>query len=1379
MESSSDHSSFTTKLKKSILTGIQILEITGPHLIVSGSLSARAANVALTSSHGSLKINSRLICVGVCLVAERHIRLTTSATIWSSRINTKSVSDGHTLIEGRIFSLNQNVPLRLYIESNLVTSVDSCVGSCKNFNTVTSELNMTVIGDMANFGKIRSKRILSLRVTGSFQSFEESPVFDTAQNCFTSVLSLIEEKLVAEEQNKAYHLYDPKDVARQLQAGFDPKVPIEIKGTKSKRKTPKKYLKEKSKDAIDHDSGHISFCESLLETWGWKSGEIHSEYIEAKVGDFENGTTGDVLDCCQFQASRKLSLAVAGIAEIRSNSIWCPGPILAMTVKGSFTINLHSQLKTDFIDILQAETICNEGIVATLLGARVHCHKNFDNKHLWFSQDGSSRTEVVCSRVKQGQKSWIEANGFLGFAISENVDCEWNGNIKADKLTIKASKSVTINAKCLVKDEMIFVVEDPVCQGCSQDSKIELSSLMKVDKYIEVYSSATKEIPSCKHTNKTGQKRLPSNKHPSLIISEKLICNGIKANDVAIQIAPRAEIALFPAPHGIPNADTDPCIRTSFIIAGAIDTCNDSLLQFHNSTEANIVCSNEFDHKGTISLDSDVAVFEVHIMDNAGEICGINHGIILIHKALKNLTNLSARSSLLIRGEKFHNVGNVDSPFLSFDVNKFQQEKSGACNAENAMSLEIHGSNEDPHWFGHMKARKLSIESKKVVICNASCFASRKMSFVHPVVNESKFIAAGDFSVQCGQATIKRPKTGANLTDEGDDYVDFILTGNMSCSQLVGHNSYMKISENADLRINNRHEDGNDKIVLRKLETSESTHVTISSRPYVCHASLIFQEFYHAADGVLEIETTSLTLKTKKLVNNGFILGTNDCKGIGIICDDIINSGDIESIYFIDCQTALTSGSMSIETGTHQQQAWIKFREKFEISGTVSCDRLIFGTAHKEDMQNAAGGDILVTETGCLKTSQSLQLATNEGTVKIEGSVEGEAAANLSIDSNGLILDGRVETFQTLKLTNDTLHHNGLINSITECSLSTEWMTLQGTFQNIQSLELESWGLITMAAAKKNINKLNVRAHLVAVNSGCLAATETTIAAPFFMNSYGKELTNVNNVQNVKVGGNEQERISIETIVCLITGSCLEAKSIGNKSVLLFKFLSVTQSGIPDSDMIKAWSDALPVLESIKTDSSMENVQNAISRCSSLTASQLDLREACALHAAVNKFVDDLHNNGIKTLHVATLVDELVKANRIFHGLNLVRERLLIIPEIARKVRKMIKKGKCLSEYFGFRKMDGVEGADGIAEYGQWSYQAGVLQTSSDYRAKFDHSWRNQGLISTSAGDIIISSSVISSEGKGDRRLMEAANNIIMKLKHGYCSKMPKQRTLL
>ena len=52
--------------------------------------------------------------------------------------------------------------------------------------------------------------------------------------------------------------------------------------------------------------------------------------------------------------------------------------------------------------------------------------------------------------------------------------------------------------------------------------------------------------------------------------------------------------------------------------------------------------------------------------------------------------------------------------------------------------------------------------------------------------------------------------------------------------------------------------------------------------------------------------------------------------------------------------------------------------------------------------------------------------------------------------------------------------------------------------------------------------------------------------------------------------------------------------------------------------------------------------------------------------------------------------------------------------------------------------MDGIEGADGIAEHGQWCYQGGVLQTSSDYRVKFDHSWRNQGLISTSAEDIIV-----------------------------------------
>ncbi len=79
-----------------------------------------------------------------------------------------------------------------------------------------------------------------------------------------------------------------------------------------------------------------------------------------------------------------------------------------------------------------------------------------------------------------------------------------------------------------------------------------------------------------------------------------------------------------------------------------------------------------------------------------------------------------------------------------------------------------------------------------------------------------------------------------------------------------------------------------------------------------------------------------------------------------------------------------------------------------------------------------------------------------------------------------------------------------------------------------------------------------------------------------------------------------------------------------------------------------------------------------MTNCASLTPSELELREACTLYGAVNAFVGGLHSDGIATFNVARLVEELIKAERVFQGLSLYKEKLLAIPEKAKKAKRAL-----------------------------------------------------------------------------------------------------------
>ena len=434
----------------------------------------------------------------------------------------------------------------------------------------------------------------------------------------------------------------------------------------------------------------------------------------------------------------------------------------------------------------------------------------------------------------------------------------------------------------------------------------------------------------------------------------------------------------------------------------------------------------------------------------------------------------------------------------------------------------------------------------------------------------------------------------------------------------------------------------------------------------------------------------------------------------------------------------------------------------------MDCHKLVLYTDGSE-------ASLRVAREGRIVVREQLQVVFSESRVAIDGTVQGESSAILSVDAKDLAIAGTLHSFARISLTSDclALSETGLIENSGDCSATVEWGTLAGRIRQLDEVSLDAWGLLVLGAVADRVRSIRWRSLLVAVNSEVVSSSEATdVAAPFLLSTAGKQRVeggaSVSEVvRSTRLGGPEQKELKLESIVCLVGGSTMEAASLVNNSVLSFKFLSVTRDHIPGSDSVKAWSEAMTVLEQLKSEVSTAALERAAERATSLSPSELQMREASALYVAVSKMSRDLCSKGIHTFSVPLLVEELVRANNLFKGLSLFKERLLQIEQKAKKAKRVLESGLIsMKEYFGFGPDDGEKGGGlGVTERGHWSYQAGVVQTSSGYRAKFAESWSNQGLISVAGvGDLIVSAKSIRS-GAGSSRvqsLLKCANDMLL-----------------
>ena len=1026
-----------------------------------------------------------------------------------------------------------------------------------------------------------------------------------------------------------------------------------------------------------------------------------------------------------------------------------------MKVNKQFTVENESQLKTNYIDILSADSLLNEGTIFTYLGGRVVLENLPENKHVWITTDENSKTELSCSIIQQNENAWVDCRGFLGISLNERVLNGWDGKMNAGKLTVEAKKHVVCNAECRIDNEAILAMLVPTCRKCAPNTNIELASFFKVNTFIQAFSRCDNEEEStvrggcsaCSFDDKQSDQCKLSEVNPSLVISNKISCTGIVANNVEMKFTSTAKVEILPPQNieSVPTPQFD--IQTMFLMAMAVRTCKGSIVTFKESKQSNVICSEKWIHEGKISFESEVVLFEVNDFSNYGEIENMVESVIIIRDIWRNNSLLAAARSIEIHGIRLHNSSKIEAETIEMEINSISQDSKGSCKAEGLIAMKICRNVKDLEWNGEVSAENISIESLDSVSCNAKCIASRKMTFRNSDAEKSVFVAAGYFGVMNGDFEIISASNNEEEILSG--HRDFILSGTMKGARLIGLDTSMRIKGFLVLL------SANIKTILHvhHLDTLPNAKIALTSE---CkQMNVICSKLNIACDASMKLNATQVFLKAGELINQGQIIGFGLCYGIGVECNDFLNVGEISPILYIDCATLTMEGTVRFVSNENHKPAWVKAKASVVIDGPASCKDLVIGLTEN--------GKFAVKKHGLLESSGSLQVDCGEGVFTIDGIIKGAMTSSLLINSKELLLNGEVRRFESLVLAVDTILLVGLIESVIKCKLTTEWLTLKGIISSVCSLDIDTWGLLSTGNIEMNIKNVNLHAHLVAVNSGRLTATNSSVAAPFLLNVQSSGAVASSDTQRVKIGGAEQDVLTVETIVFLMTASGLEGKSIINRSVLLFKFLTQTSSCIPDSDAMKAWNEAMPVLKSLQHNVSEKTLSEALAQCSSLTQSELELREACTLYIAVNKFVDDLLSNGIQSFHVGTLVEELIKANRLFHGLSLVKDRLLKIPELAKKARNVLKYGvKSIQEYFGFGKVDIEACGKGIRESGAWSYHAGVLQTTAGYRARFDNSWRNQGLVSTSAGDVIISSSVVTSKGKCHQGLIKAANNLVL-----------------
>lgn len=1175
----------------------------------------------------------------------------------------------------------------------------NATGIAKNEN-LTKKLEVVIAhGNLTNFGTLCAQKYLTLTCNNIMLCSDSK--HDTAQRGFSSFISLQKDlgflsditqrpktssSLNDSRILQAVKMLDSSNFVFVVNEEVDPAAKVNGRSIASEFNV----ICRESKDDFNKDMSEKEVIRGGLVTYKWRHGVIRSSSISCIVKE-------DIHDCSQLQG-KKIHFNVGGSVTVVKPWTWLCGNLSGL-VRGDFLFFDNAILERfDHLYVIKNVRIFETSIVWTRMGGKLHTGEVFENKSSVVS-DGDLALDL--GQLKQGREANMISKGDLLLVFRDGVEKSWFGYVLVlQHFFIQLEKKVSCDAFCIAKECDAEFFERDAQLLVNQTFVVEEGSL-------NLKASDVSQV-----TN--------------FIVLGELHAEGINGITASVCTRSGAVVVLKCSPKDRPKQNTiDVITRCLEISADSVMSCDgpqdkDNKGIFGDSNVATNVSSED-----VISVNGNLAAFGtlLSIQSKAFN----NSGMVKLSPAS---TDISSESSLLSINckEEIVNAGVIECDGNMHLKSDNLSNERGILKSSN-MGVAIH-SNDAATLGGHIYVDKYFIVSSQSQ--NALSFSALGGK------DESKeglFVLPDQFEVRCVESRLLIDSAIAKSEDIIEPEYIFRL-----CKCL-------KLRKECDLGQFLVEFHGNEDIVSKEMNRSVlSIEDSLQARRLWCAAANTPMKERLSIMGPNKM-TIIHEIKVDESIEEIVFDTINplNCFHASLDCPLAVIQCQIDCVDITAKALHILGGLRCTQPATREKPSTIIVEDMISVTGSLECVRSVEVNVGKSFEQEQA-------ETGIIDILERLKIVTEEnGTVSLKGLTKGklDSSTLLEIEAHSINISGTLTEVSTVKIVADKdlhLTRESKINSCKSVEINGEWITTAGSIEEFSHLQIQPWAILNSGQIESVQEACNITlsSDLALVNSGICRGQVTSLEAPFLLSLPGEEIADVNDVTKCELVG--RGNIKLESITCFLGGSALKSnKRIENNTVLLFKFLAYVAC-IPDAKSVEAWSKAGEWLKNIQKeyeaskDSQSSESLRSLSR-GFMQNAEISLRLG-QMYNMMNNFVAEVLKNGIESFDVQKLVFIITSESDRYTKINVLKEKLLAIPEKARKMREFIKKRgmkafKSTKERFGFsesKKKSNQE--DGIHESGSYCFGEGVTFTDSFYEALFDELFCDNG--AQFAGDVAV-----------------------------------------
>ena len=1205
--------------------------------------------------------------------------------------------------EGKCLTIKINSgELHIGIEGILGQKVNA-TGRAKHEN-LTNRLEVVIAhGNLTNFGTLCAQNCLKLTCNKIMLCSDSK--HDTAQRGFSSFISLQKDlgflsditqrpktssSLNDSRILQAVKMLDSSNFVSVVNEEVDPAAKVNGRSIASEFNV----ICGECKDDFAKDKSEKEVIRGGLVTCKWRHGVIRSSSISCIVKE-------DICDCSQLQG-KKIHLDVGGSVTVVKPWTWLCGNVSGL-VRGDFLFFDNAVLESfDQLYVLSNVTIFETSIVWTRKGGKLHTGEVFENNGLVVS-DGDLALDL--GQLKQRREAKMISKGDLLLVVRDGVENSWFGYVLVlQQFFIQLQRKVSCDAFCTAKECDVEFFERDAQLLVNHAFVVEEGSLnLKVTDVSQV-------------TN--------------LIVLGELHAEGINGITASVCTRPGAVVDLKCSPKDRPRQNTiDVITRCLEISADSVMSCNGPQDKENKGIFGDSNVANNVSSQDVISVNGNLTAFGtlLNIQSKAFN----NSGMV---KLSPSNTGVISEASLLSINckEETVNAGVIECDGnMHLKSENFSNERG--ILKSSSMDVAIH-SNDITTLGGLIFVDKYFIvTSQSQNVLSFSALGGK---------GESKdgFVLPDQFEVRCVKGRLLIDSAIAKSEDNIEPECIFRL-----CKCL-------KLRKECHLGQFLVEFHGNKDIVSEEMNTSVlSVEDSLqASRLWCAAANTPIKErlSIEGPNKMTFIHEIKVGESMEEVVFD--TINPLKCSHASLDCHLAVIQCQIECVDDITAKALHIPGTLRCtQPATREKPSTIIVENMISLAGSLECVgsvEVIVGKAFEQEQ----------AESGSIDIFQRLKIVAEEnGTVSLKGLTKGklDSFTSLEIEAQNVNISGSLTEVSAVKIVADKdlhLTRDSKISSCESVEIEGEWITTAGSIEEFSHLQIQPWAILNSGQIEsvREACDVTLSSDLALINSGICRSQVTSLEAPFLLSLPGEEIADVNDVTKCELVG--RDNIKLESITCFLGGSVLKSnKRIENNTVLLFKFLAYVTC-IPDAKSIEAWSKAGEWLKNIQKeyeaskDSEPSESLRSLSKGPTQNA-EISLRLG-QMYNMVNNFVAEVLENGIESFDVTKLVFIVTSESDRYTKLNVLKEKLLAIPQKARKIRELIKKRgikalKSMKESFGFSESQKSNQEDGIHESGSYCFGEGVTFTDSFYEALFDEVFCDNG--AQFAGDVAVVSKEI------------------------------------